>query len=57
MKKVRHSETEMVKAVQALKNGTSAEEVRYIQRNVIQLEKQVQRNGCESGEKAERVEG
>ena len=27
MKKVRHSETEMVKAVQFLENGTSAEEV------------------------------
>ncbi len=27
MKKVRHSETEMVKAVQSLENGTSAEEV------------------------------
>ena len=27
MKKVRHSETEMVKAVQSLEKGTSAEEV------------------------------
>lgn len=43
MKKKRHSETEMVKAIRNLKN------------DALQVEVEVQRDGCEPGKASKRV--